>query len=139
MAEEIKKQFDKIGIIINIVKVSDNRYNSYIKNKNYDMILTGNIISNCPDVNTYFGEENLSNFNNIEIQSILKEILNIDSEEIIKEKYLEIIQIYEDEMPFISLYSNSLFALTNNNLKGDLSFNWYNLFYNIDNWYKIKE
>ena len=49
------------------------------------------------------------------------------------------IEIYKEEMPFISLYSNSLFVLSNTSLKGDLSYNWYNLFYNIENWYKIEE
>ena len=72
-AEEIKKQLEKIGIKINIVKVSFNMYNSYIKNKNYDMILAGNIVSNNPNIETYFGENNLSNFYNEEVLSILKD------------------------------------------------------------------
>ena len=58
--------------------------------------------------------------------------------EVLKEKYKELYSIYTEEMPFISLYSNSLFVLTNKQIKGDMSCNWYNLFYNIDNWYKIQ-
>lgn len=139
LANEIKEQLYQIGIIINILKVNDDKYNNYIKNKNYDMILTGNIISNCPNLETYFGENNLSNFNNQEVKTILNDIKNIDSEELMKDKYLRLIEIYKEEMPFISLYSNSLFVLSNTSLKGDLSYNWYNLFYNIENWYKIEE
>ena len=139
LANEIKEQLYKLGIIINIVKVNDNRYNNYIKNKNYDMILTGNIISNCPNLETYFGDNNLSNFNNQEVKTILNDVKNIDNEELIKEKYSRLIQIYNEEMPFISLYSNSLFVLSNTTLKGDLSYNWYNLFYNIENWYKVED
>ena len=41
-------------------------------------------------------------------------------------------------MPFISLYFNSVFILSNKNLKGDVKGNWYNIYYNIDNWYKTK-
>ena len=138
-AEEIKKQLEEIGIIINIVKVNDNRYNNYIKNKNYDMILTGNIISTSPNLETYFGEGNLSNFYNEEITNILNEVKNIDDTRILKDKYSRIEQIYKEELPFISLYFNSIFVLTNSNLKGDLSHNWFNLYYNIDNWYNTKD
>ncbi len=139
LAEQLKEQLKEIGININIIKASNNLYLNYIKYKNYDMILTGNIISNCPNLETYFGEENLSNYNNIEIKNILNDVKNINDVNVLTNKYLNIAEIYKEEMPFISLYSNSLFILSNSNLKGDLSCNWYNLFYNIDNWYKIQD
>lgn len=138
VAEEIKKQLEEIGININIIKVSNNYYNNYIKNKKYDIILTGNIISYCPDLQSYFGNNNLSNFKNEEVKEILRDITNINEEKILEEKYSRLIEIYQEEMPFINLYFNNLFVLSRTNLKGDLSFNWYNLFYNIENWYKIK-
>lgn len=138
LAEQIKEQLEGIGIIINITKVSDTSYKNYIKYKNYDMILTGNIISNCPNLETYLRKGNLSNFDNEEIKTILNDVKNINDENILTGKYLRIKEIYKEEIPFISLYSNSLFILSNKNLKGDLSCNWYNLFYNIDNWYKIQ-
>lgn len=139
LAEQIKEQLESVGIIINIRKVSTTSYKNYIKYKNYDMILTGNIVSNCPNLETYFGENNLSNFDNEEIRTILNDVKNINDENILTDKYIRIKEIYKQEVPFISLYSNSLFILSNNNLKGDLSCNWYNLFYNIDNWYKINQ
>ena len=139
VAEQIKEQLENVGMIINIIKVSDSKYNNYIKHRNYDMILTENIVSNNPNLKTYFGKENLSNFNNEEIFKILEDIKNIDDKNILKEKYSRIQQIYEEEIPFISLYFDSIFVLSNTNLKGDLSYNWYNVYYNIDNWYKIQD
>ncbi|MGN1270836.1 MAG: ABC transporter substrate-binding protein [Clostridia bacterium] len=139
VAESIKKQLEKIGIKINIVKVNNNGFKNYLKNKNYDIILTGNIIPIYPDLTSYFGEGNLSNYNNQEINEILKEINSIESEELLKQKYNRIYEIYKEEIPFISLYNNSNFLLHKKALKGDLSNNWYNIFYNIENWYKIKE
>ena len=138
-ANQIKEQLDDFGIIINIIKVNDNRYSNYIKNKNYDIILTGNIVSNNPNLETYFGENNISNFTNEELKNILNEVRNISSEDVLKEKYDKIKEIYVEEKPFICLYFNSITILTNLNLKGDLSHNWYNLFYNINNWYKVEE
>lgn len=138
VAEKIKNQLHETGIVINIVKVNESTYNNYIKNKNYDIILTGNIISNNPNLETFLGENNISNFYNKRVKVLLNEIKNIDNKETLKEKYIEIEQIYKEEIPFMSLYFNNLFILTSPTLKGDLSHNWYNLFYNIDNWYKIK-
>lgn len=139
LAEQIKEELENVGIIINIIKVSNVSYKKYIKYKNYDMILTGNIVSNCPNLETYLGTDNLSNFDNEEIKTILKDVKNINDEDILTDKYSKILQICKEENPFISLYSNSLFILSNKNLKGDLSCNWYNLFYNIDNWYKVQD
>lgn len=99
--------------------------------------MCGNIVSNSPNIETYFGNDNLSNFNNEEINTILEEVKNINDEHILKEKYKRIIEIYNEEMPFICLYTNSLFILSNKDLIGDLSCNWYNIFYNLNNWYKI--
>ncbi len=139
-AEKIKEQLKNIGIEIDVIKVNSNQINNYIKNKNYDIILTGNIISNNPNISTYFGDNNSSNYKNEEINNILNEIKNIDNQEdILKQKYTRIEEIYKEDIPFISLYFNNIFILSNKNLKGDLSGNWYNIFYNIDRWYKVKE
>ena len=136
-AEEIKKQLENLGLSINLMIVNNYAYNNYLKNKNYDIILTGKLVSNSPNLETYFGENNLSNYKNDNMEAILKDIKNFEKEEVLKEKYNEINKIYNEQVPFISLYSNSLFILSNTKLKGDMSCNWYNLFYNIDNWYKV--
>lgn len=139
VAEEIKEQLKEIGIVVNIIKVNNYMYNNYVKNKNYDIILTGNIVSTSPNIETYFGDNNLFVFNNEQIKSILLEVKNINDIDLLKQKYSEIQKIYKEQVPFISLYTNSLFVISSTSLKGDLSHNWYNLFYNIDNWYKVQE
>lgn len=138
-ANKIKEGLSGIGIVVNIVKVNDNSYNNYVKNKKYDMMLLGNIVSNNPNLETYFGENNLSNYYNEEVSNIINEIKNINDEELLKEKYLRVEEIFDEEIPFIGLSFNNVFVLSNTNLKGDLSHNWYNLFYNIDNWYKVSD
>lgn len=138
VAELIKEQLEKIGIKINIIKVNNNTFNNYLKNKNYDIILSGNIVPIYADLNSYFGENNLSNYTNNEINEILQDINNIENKELLQEKYNRIYEIYKEEMPFISLYNNTNFILYSKLIKGDLSNNWYNIFYNINNWYKIK-
>jgi peptide/nickel transport system substrate-binding protein len=136
-ANQIKEQLNNFGIFINVIKLKDDMYNSYIKSKNYDIILIGNIISNNPNIETYFGENNMSNLKNEELENILKEVRNINNEELLKQKYNRIKEIYLEEIPFMCLYFDNINIITNLNLKGDFSHNWYNLFYNIDDWYKV--
>ena len=71
------------------------------------------------------------------IKETLQEIEKIENKEVLKEEYSKIIDKYYEEIPFISLYFNSYIILHTNKLKGDFSGNWYNMFYNINTWYKI--
>ena len=137
-ANIIKEQLNKIGIIINIIEANNNTFNNYVKNKNYDIILSGNIVSITPELSTYFGENNISNMQDQESINILTEVKNINDEEILKNRYLELLNLYTSNIPFISLYFNNVFILSNKELKGDMTHNWYNIFYNIDNWYKVE-
>lgn len=87
VAEKIKEQLSRVGININIIKANNNQFNNYIKNKNYDIILTGNIVSNNPNLETYFANDNLSNFHNQEVSIILNNIRSINNQEDLKEEY----------------------------------------------------
>lgn len=136
VAEMIKANLEELGINLTIIKASDAQYQSYLQNKNYDMILTGTTKSASPNLETYFGEANLSNYNNEEVKSIISEVKNITKESVLKEKYERLRQIYNEETPYIGLY-NSYYAIASNwNLKGNITTNWYNIFMDIDNWYK---
>ena len=72
-----------------------------------------------------------------QIKEQIDRIVKIENKEVIKQEYEKIIENYYEEIPFISLYFNSYIILHNNKLKGDFSGNWYNVFYNVDSWYKV--
>lgn len=135
-ADNIKEQLAVVGINVTVRKASDTQYQSYLKNKNYDMIMTGTNIGFSPNVNTYLGETNYSSYTNEELKGILSEIQNISDENLLKEKYNKIYEIYRAEVPFISLYFNKSVVCYSQNLMGDISPNCYNIFYNIENWYR---
>lgn len=135
-AEIIKSQLDNQGIRINIIKASDTQYNSYLQNKNYDMILCTTNLSVAPDLTTFFGENNLANYYNEETIRILQELNSITDEKLLKEKYSRLEEIYKNDIPYVSLYTGKTTILFNNELTGDINSNWYNLYYNIKTWYK---
>lgn len=120
IAEKIKKQLEEKGITISI--------QSY-KNVNADLILEEETIPITPQISRYF--------NNEEIKEQIEKITKIENKDILEQEYSKIIDRYYKELPFISLYFNSYIILHNNKIKGDFSGTWYNLFYNIDTWYKI--
>lgn len=133
VAEMIKTNLEEVGIRVSIVKASDSQYQNYLQNKNYDMILTGTTESANPSLETYISA---SNYNNEEVNTILNEIKNITDENLLKEKYTRLRQIFNEEQPFIGLYSSYYAVMSSLTLKGNVEANWYNIFMDINNWYK---
>lgn len=121
VAENIKQQLEQIGFKITIKKVSDSQYQTILQTKNYEMIITGVYNSYNPDLNTFLSTGNLQNYNNEEINSIISQVKNIDNEELLKEKYKELIKIFYDEQPFIGLYRNKIFVIKNQCLSGEIT------------------
>lgn len=56
-----------------------------------------------------------------------------------EETYLGIYETYNHKPNFMGLYFDSIILLYSKNLKGNFEGNWYNIFYNVDTWYKLIE
>ena len=89
-----------------------------------------------PNMTTFFGEGNLANYITDETNQIMNEVKNTTDEAKLKEKYERLEQIYNGEVPYISIANSKYNVLYNSNLVGDVAPNWYNLFYNTEGWYK---
>lgn len=136
VAENIKSQLENQGFRINLVKVSNEQYNSYLLNKNYDMILCSMNLSISPDLTTFFGENNLANYFNEEVQNIMNEIKNLSDEDKLKVNYKRLGEIYKVDMPYLSLYNNKYTVAYNSALAGNVEPNWFYQFYNIKDWHR---
>ena len=136
VAEMIKQQLEAIGIKVTIIQANDNQYNNYKTYKNYDMILCGTYVGTSPELERYFGDGNLTNFQNEEAKIIINDLRNITDEELLKEKYKRLYEIYTNENPYISLYHSYDITAYSKSLAGSISANWYNMFYNISSWTK---
>ena len=134
-AEDIKNQLQEQGILINIIYASDSEYNSYLNNKNYDIALCSIEQPIAPDLNSYFGSNNYANYSNSEVKEIMNSIGNISDENELKVKFQRLYEIYNEEVPYIGIARNKILAIKNTNLIGEIKANWYNMFYNIDEWY----
>lgn len=130
----IKEQLNKIGIIINIIEKDEKEYEKEIENNNFDIALIDNTYSFSPTLTSYFNEDNLSCYNNVRIEKILKKIEKFSEEEA-KKSIQDIKEIYDKEVPFISLFYDTNTLVYSKNLKGKIFPNSYSIFYNIENWY----
>lgn len=136
VAENIKMQLENQGIRINIIQATDEQYNQNIESKNYDIALCSITLSPSPNLTTFFGEGNLSNYSNEEVTNIMNEAKNTSDENVLKEKYKRLSEIYKAEIPYIGLYNNKYIVAYSSELVGDITPNWFNQFYGIEGWYK---
>lgn len=136
VAENIKSQLENQGIRINLIKASDQQYQNYLQNKNYDMILCSMNLSIKPDLSMFFGGNNLANYNNEEVNNLMVEVKNTQDEEKLKQNYERLGEIYKNDVPYLSLYNNKYTVAYSNGLAGTEQPNWFYQFYNIENWHK---
>lgn len=137
VAENIKTQLEQIGIKVTINKVSESQYQKVLTNKNYEMLLTGVTNSYSPDLTTFFGTDNLQNYTNQELINIINEVKSITDTNLLKEKYNRILEIYNEEVPFVNLYRNKQTVVKSQNLAGELKPNNYFSYYGISSWYRM--
>lgn len=136
VAEMLKTDLEAIGIKVSLIKVNDSQYQKYLQNKNYDSIIMETTMSISPNLETYFGKSNYANFSNEELDNLMNEVKNITREELLKEKYTRIREIFNEQIPYIGLYSSYYCVASNWSLRGSIPANWYNIFIDINNWYK---
>lgn len=132
----IAAQLNELGMQVTLIKANTSQYNSYLQNKNYDMILTGTNLSANPNLKYYLGDNNISNYSNQEVSTILSDVKNITDENLLKEKYRRLNEIYMQDKPSISLYTSKAFFAYSSELNGTIKPTWYNIFNNIETWYK---
>lgn len=136
VAQNIKAQLDAQGIYINIIQANNEQYSTLLATKNYDIALCSMNLSISPDLTTFFGNNNLANYQTEETTNLMNEIKNTTDETIMKNDVKRLGEIYKNETPYLSLYNNKFIVAYSTGLVGEVTPNWYNLFYHIEGWYK---
>lgn len=136
VAQNLKEQYANFGITVNIQEVDSNRYVDILNNKAYEVIIAGLECGYSPNVETFFGNNNLANYSNDEIKNLLLEVSNTQDENTLKEKYKRIYEIYLEEAPYFGLYRETDFLVYNQSLVGSLKPNVFNIYQNIEKWYR---
>ena len=136
VAENIKNQLANFGISSYIRHLNNDAYYRTIENKEYDIIVTGITCGYSPSLNTFFGENNLANYNNDEVSQVMNIISNTTDDNTLYDNYNKLYDIYLEEAPYIGLYRNTAMVVFNQSLVGNIKANRFNLYYNIEKWYR---
>ncbi len=126
VANNIKSQLAEVGITVNVVKVSEEKYINYLNNKNYQLIITGVSSSVSPDLTYFYGSGNISNYNNEEVSSKLYSFNTIKEAQ----------KIANEEAPHIGLYRDKGTVILNSSVGGEFTPNSAILYYNFEKCYK---
>ena len=136
MAEIIKQQLENIGISVTINQLSDAQYLSALNNRDYQLLITGVYNSYSPDLSYFFGANNIFNYKNEDMLSIINSGISTKNTNGLKENYSKMFNTYKDEIPFIGLYRNKNITITSKSLIGEIATNNYSSFYNVASWYR---
>lgn len=128
IAELIKKQLEEKGLTVNIIYYYN--FEEAIKNNYYDLVLNKKMVEIVPKIDYYFQDE--------ELKQYIINSYSVENKEVLKERYNKIIEQYEEKLPFMGLFFNSYIIIHHSKVKGNFDGNWYNMFYNIDTWYKVE-
>lgn len=135
VAENIKEQLEELGVEINIKKVADSVYTKCLQNKDYDIILTGINNGFSPDLDYFYGQDNLAQYENDDVTSLINEIKKVTDSNILLTKYTKLIEIIESDSPYIGLYRNKETVILDKSISGEINPNNYNIFNRVWTWY----
>lgn len=89
-----------------------------------------------PSLHTFFGEGNLANYSNPEVLELINKTENTTDDNVMYDSYRTIYDKYLEDAPYIGLYRNTDIVIYNQGLVGQISPNTFNLFHNIEKWYR---
>lgn len=127
VAESIKKDWEELGIRVNIIKVDNSSLNNeLIVNHNFEAFLYGQIVGLDPDVISFWHSSkiggqglNLSGYNSSEVDALLSEARQAANNfDLRLEKYKKFQEIISAEMPVIFLYSPSYTYVQTRRVRG---------------------
>ena len=111
-----------------------------------DKALSDFVLENTGKLKVFIGKENKNNLpvhydlHKEDYHFYPTQIFNKCGEEMYIYANSNLINDKLNENPnFIGLYFNPIIILYSPSLKGNFNANWYNVFYNIDTWYKVQE
>lgn len=136
VAENIKNQLATFGIPVTVKAVSPDAYRDSINNRNYECVLTGIRLGYSPNLNTFFADGNIANYYNSEVSEIMSAVANTNDENVLYEKYNRLYDIYLEDVPYIGLYRNTEVIICNQNLVSNMTANSFNMYHNIEKWYR---
>lgn len=102
-AQIMKNNFDTLGIESSVVSLSDSEYTRAIKNKDFDILITGYTIEESYDLRSFFNGKNDWGYYNYDLFMKSRELDRLYTPEEYKAKYSELKKALQEELPYYPL------------------------------------
>lgn len=144
-AEELKKEWARWGIKINVISVSQEEIQGIIENRDYELILYGNVLNERLDLNSFWHSSerfhpglNLSLFNSRETDRLIQKISVAGNALTQKDDFIALQRSIVEQFPAVFLFALDYIYVTNTDLKGvklDLISEPADRFNSVDQWH----
>ncbi len=141
VANELISQLGSFGIKVQLQRVPYDTVMKNVKAGTYDMALMGYNISNIPDLSFAYssaqanGGLNPSGYTNPEVDNYLNLILTENDSELQKNYYINMINIINEDTPYLGMFFLYDSMMYSKNIKGAMSPNTWNKYYKASEWY----
>ncbi len=121
MAENVKLDLESIGMLINVVPLPYEEYESRIASGKYELFIGSVMISEEMDYRFFLGQGNIFRYENEQFYQIMDETQLAVSKEDIIAKYRTFRSKFNLEIPIVGLYFENFDMLLKNRISGDLN------------------
>lgn len=141
VAEEIKKQLEVLGIIININKVKWDELNKRIEEGKFDMVFIGCSITPISDISFLYSSNeieegfNIAGYSREAVDSYLELILKENDYGRRKAFFTNLRNIINQDIPYLGLYFYNDAALYSKKIKGNLNPKMWRKYEDYSGWY----
>ena len=140
-AEYIKKNLKAIGINVNIVAQDLNTFKNTVKNRNYDMVLSGYYLTDTPNLNFIFkagAGGNLSGYSSQNANNCLNSIDRANTLAELKTQVVSLQKTVANELPQIGLFFEMNTLLYVNKINTGTVLRETQVYTNVNEWHFIK-
>lgn len=140
-AEEIKKNLEEIGFIIDLKIMPFDDMKKVMESKKYDLALTGINVQPMQDLYPFFHSsqiisgKNYGSYSNRDMDLLFEELIDTTSSEVRRDNYIKIQEIIREELPIISLFYKEYALVMRNKVRGVIEPDSENPFRTVEAWY----
>lgn len=124
-AEELKKGWENLGIKLNIIPVPQDEVREMIKNRDYELVLYGNVLDERLDLNSFWHSSsrfhpglNLSLYASREADKLMEKISEAGDFSGLKDDFKNLQRVIAEDFPAVFLFSLNYVYVANTDLKG---------------------
>ena len=118
--EELKKEWEKLGMKLNIISVSQEEIKEVIKNRDYELVLYGNVLNERLDLNSFWHSSqrfhpglNLSMYSSKEADKLIEKISEVVDVSKSKEDFKALQKLITEDFPAVFLFLLWSFLIIN--------------------------